>query len=68
MNEGEIRQAASMYALVCMMESLKTRRDGMLADNADRSLREAPLNYYEDSFSQIEEEFSMLAKRFSDEI
>lgn len=68
MNEGEIRQAANMYALVAMMEALKTRREGMLVDNADRTLRQVPLNYSEDSLFQIEEEFNLLADRFVKEI
>ena len=64
MNEGEIRQAALMYALIADMEAIKARVEGMKAYNNsgfDNS-------YAEETFENYTCELEQIAKRLREEI
>ena len=53
MGEGEVRMMAQMYALVAAMEALKTRRDGMTAENLYRTSLGEYVAYSETDFIML---------------
>ena len=68
MNEGEIRQAASMYALVAEMESVKANIEGMKAFNSMREMMGDSVAYNQEAFSGCENQLLEIAKRLATEI
>lgn len=68
MDEGVVRMAAEMYALVAQMEAIKTRVHAMVAENAVRVLDGYSPSYTSNHFFGAESELSQLAERFRQEI
>lgn len=68
MNEGEIRQAAKMYALVAEMEAIKTFILLMTWENEERKVQgEAPAYSWVDlTYSQ--QDLEKIARRLREEI
>lgn len=68
MTDGEIRQAAQMYALVAEIETVKVFVEGMKAENAMRAFHGVTPAYNEAAFRITAEELAKLAKRLREEI
>lgn len=68
MSEGEIRQAAKMYALVAEMEAVKASIEGMKADNKQREIVGASMAWPGDCFVDAQLQLEAIATRFRDEI
>ena len=68
MNEGEIRQAASMYALVAEMEEIKANIEAMKADNQERESQGLALAWPGKMFQDASEALSHISWRFKNEI
>ena len=59
--EGEIRQDAQMWALVAELESLKTERAGMEAENECRKDQGLAPAYGEEQFTALAKKMSEVA-------
>ena len=68
MNEGEIRQAAQMYALVAEMEEIKAHIEAMKADNAEREGRGESLAWPGRMFQEASDALSHISWCFRNEI
>ena len=68
MDEGTIRQAAQMYAIVAEMEEIKANIEAMKADNAERESRGEALAWPYSSFQDASEALSKISWRLSNEI
>jgi len=68
MNEAEIRQAASMYALVTEMEEIKANIEAMKVDNAERESRGEAMAWPYKEFQDASEALSHISWRLRNEI
>jgi len=60
MDEGTVRQAANMFALVADMEAVKARVEGMKAENGIRESLGHSLAYDSEHFAEAEKELSSI--------
>lgn len=68
MNERAIRNAASMYALVAEMESIKAAVETMKIGNIERENRGESLAYGQEDFGDLSEALYEIASRLRREI
>lgn len=68
MTEGEIRQAAQMFALVAEMEEVKANIEAMKADNTERESRGESLAWPGSMFQEASDALSHISWRFRNEI
>ena len=68
MNEGEIRQAAKMYALIAEMEAVKARIEGMKVENEECIQQSKAIFYIRENFYEAEEALMKIADRLRKEI
>lgn len=68
MNEGEIRQAAQMYALVAEMHGVVASVEGMKADNAEREAAGLAQAWPGGVFDDARQELENIAKLLRDTI
>ena len=68
MNEGEIRQAAKMYALIAEMEAIKARIEGMKVENELRLSQGFSRAFNSTYFFKADVELMKIADRLRKEI
>ena len=68
MEEGTVRQAAKMYALVAEMEEIKTNVEAMKAENTERASRGERLSWPYSSFQDASEALSKISWKLNNEI
>jgi len=68
MHEGEIRQAAQMFALVAEMHSINASIEGMKSENTTRESQGYAMAYDDAAFNSCCKELEVIAKRLREEI
>jgi hypothetical protein len=68
MEEGTVRMAAQMYALVAEMESIKAEIEGMKSENKTRESQGYSMAYGDESFCDMSNKLDDIACRLRKEI